>query len=413
MKRLIIVLALTSTACATTDPGSGARMSYHLPRTDATVAMDLVLTSCSPEITVEADVKLLPVAGAQDATFEVRGADLASSHIKREFSLSVNADGVIEGINTSNEEQSPEIVGNLIGAAASLASVFAGLSRGASNPPRLECRPEVAAAVARRLWLVGRIAALREQLAANGAEQPQIVAEIRRLAREQGSLEETVLHSISFSDKIQLERGQSGGNVVVDSTDAAKWFKTTGLDDFAAGFDKLFGMTWTAVVSDSPAARTQPVPARQAGLDRCRFAIAVPAVREVEVEVKGTGAALPPSTGAKKTFPAAQFAEPANLCLGVGFGEARSVKLDFDPFGRTTSFGWTSSARAATLTGALSDHAADIATLYGTIEGPGRTAKQKTEIESLETQQRLNELRQCKAIIKAGGFDCKKTEKDD
>jgi hypothetical protein len=416
MKRLLAIVGLlSSAACTTTDPGSGARVAYHLPRTDASIAMDLTLTSCGPQITAEASVRVLPVAGAQDETFEVSGADLASAHIKRELTLSVRQDGVIVGINTSNEDQTPEIVGNIIKTAATVVPIVAAarLGREAPPPPALMCKDEVEAAVLRRNWLIREIQRLRTALGSVNAPRPDLVRQISRLATEQGDLEERVLHSVSFSAPITLTAGQAGGSVPFDYGDAAKWFKidTANRTTAPASLDRLFGMDWVREIKPPVGIKPQPLPPRRRGLARCKFGIAVPAVREVEVKVTPQGTALPANAHASNVLAAAQFEDPATLCLSAGFGESRSVKLDFDEYGRSTAFTWTSSARAATISGAVAGYAGDLGTIYGTLEGPGRTAKQKTEIERLETQQRLNELRRCKAIIEAGGFDCKADEK--
>ena len=49
--------------------------------------------------------------------------------------------------------------------------------------------------------------------------------------------------------------------------------------------------------------------------------------------------------------------------------------------------------------------APDIASIAGTLH-PTTVAQQKAEIEALQTQQQVNQLRACKAILDAGGYDC-------
>ena len=109
---------------------------------------------------------------------------------------------------------------------------------------------------------------------------------------------------------------------------------------------------------------------------------------------------------AKADFAVAQWSKPAQLCLDVGFGESRSVSLTFDKFGQTKEFSWTTDARAASVAGALAGIAPDAVALRTALQGPSALAEQKAEVDALETQQKLNKLRACRAILDAGGFNC-------
>jgi hypothetical protein len=418
MKRVALLLTTAAlAACATTDPQSGAGIAYHLPRTDASVAADFTLKSCEP-IRVDADVKLIPVAGAQTGFYRISGADLASAHVKRDLSVTLSNAGVIQGINSANEDQTPQIIANALKTAAGFLPVLTGAaalrSTNAAPPPALRCRPEMAAAIARHDWLVRKITALRIALAdPRHADDRALVRQINRFASEQGALEAGVLHAASFAHEITVEPGNSAGPVSFDFTDLGKWFEWNGMSDEDAqrALYAKFGMDWSTAATAFPT-MPQPIPPRARQLSACRFAVAVPAPAAVKLTVVGTGNALPADLRVDKTLAAAQFSPPGSLCLSVGFGESRNVALAFDEFGRTTSFAWSSSARAATISGAVAGSTGDVTSIISSIRGPGQTAKDKAEIERLDAEHRLNELRRCQAVYVAGG-DCKKDPADE
>ena len=119
-----------------------------------------------------------------------------------------------------------------------------------------------------------------------------------------------------------------------------------------------------------------------------------------------SGTAFQTKTGPVETFYATQIESPATLCLDVGFGENRTVALKFDSFGRTTSFGWNSEATGEEISGAVAGYASSLTGIAASLGGPSKLDDQKQEIDQLNTQLTLNQLRKCEAIIDAGGFTC-------
>ena len=60
----------------------------------------------------------------------------------------------------------------------------------------------------------------------------------------------------------------------------------------------------------------------------------------------------------------------------------------------------------ATVAGSFAGASGAAAGILTTLQGPSDLDKMKKEIDALETQQKLNSLLACKAIIEAGGYKC-------
>lgn len=433
MRIWTIGTALLLSACASTNPQSGAGISYALPRTDAKLAITLTLRSCDAKkgIEADADLALVPIAGAQSERYFIAGEMLASSRIKRSLSLAVNDKGVITGINSENEDQSPQILENILKTATTVVGMAGPLwvDGGTTVPDdMLVCRPEVRAALVRSDWLEEKIAELRLALIdPKTRDDPTLVKRINRYANEKASLDTGILlieataplkindNYVGDARTIIDSDWQNQHEVALDAPPFEKWFgkpaQTDRTDENTKTpreqmIDQKFGLRWAVSKEMEPAWTPQPTPGSAKSLRPCGFAIAVPAPGRVNVAVHGTGEALPPGTETDKLLYAAQDNKPKSLCLDVGFGESRSVALTFDEFGRTTEFGWSSNATAVSGTAAIAGIASTADSLRSTLEGPSTIEVQKAEIEKLETQQRYNEVKKCEAIIKAGGFNC-------
>lgn len=404
---IAFLLSLGLSACATTEPYGAAGIDYRLPRTDAAVAASYTLTSCD-DFSVDADVSLAPQAGAQEAVYHLSGRDLASARIKRDVKISLTEDGVIAAVNASNEDKTPEIIGNVIKTVGALAPVVLGTPLrdrdGQGTAPRLHCKQEVADALSRSKWLGGEIRRLRASLVAQPSNS-SLVKALNRAAKERAALKDGIL-KVDTTGSIELNPGTSAGAVEIDDwTPFTKWFDAPAdSNQLGAALIDNYGLSWTARLAEAPPQIAQPQLPAPKSVRPCHFAMAVPAVAVVDVDVKKYGSALPDGLEVKKSISAAQWADPEKLCLDVGFGESRTVALNFDKYGRTTEFGWGSEATAATVSGAIAGYASDVAGIATALQGR-KLAKMKAEIDEIETEQKLSELHKCKMVREAGG-DC-------
>lgn len=439
MKRVGFILVCASLAgCVSTDPQHGATLDYRLPRTDAKLALDLTLRSCEAGVggshgfIADAEASIIPIAGAQSDVYRLDGAKLASAHIKRSVEVTLNGKGVITAINSENEDQSPEILANVLKTAATIAAAAGLVRQDFSTLPdeqQLTCREDVRLAVARSQWLQRKIVDLRRQLVSpKGQDDPTLVKQLTRIAKEKAGLDSGILH-IQVSAPLRLDQNVLVGDLntvdwagdaslyaKLDPTPFEQWFgpgKPAPAPDQLSARDQLinrhFGIKWAAEAVAEPAPTADPIPYAKSPTRSCGFAIAIPQTQGVAVAVHGAGDALPDGLEAGDTFTAAQHLPADKLCMDVGFGESRSVALTFDDFGRKTKFGWSSNATAVSASSAIAGIASTASEIKSSLEGPTVIEKQEEEIKKLETQKKLNELRACQAVIDAGGFDCDQT----
>jgi hypothetical protein len=201
---------------------------------------------------------------------------------------------------------------------------------------------------------------------------------------------------------IKLDAAKIDEPLKIDVDPFKKWFDPKEFD-LDAGVPKYFGLQWSAT-----AVQPKVLPLAAASdkkLRTCKLAVELPQTQSIALSVKGTGESLK-SLAAEQSMPVAQWLAPTKLCVDVGFGESRMVVLAFDPYGRTKDMNWSSEATAATVTAAFAGSVDSVAGLVTTLRGPSDLAKQKAQIDELETQLKLNQLLACRAVIEAGGFDC-------
>lgn len=427
MKRqalVTLVLATQLGGCATMAPGTGAGITYAMPRTDAIVTLNLLLTSCSP-LGAEGVVTVTPAAGAQTQTYRISGDDLASARVRRSIKIGVNTSGAITQVNASASDRTAQIAAGVVKTTVTLAPMMA-----LTGPRPPECRPEVAAALARAARLEGQIRNIRAELGepftGSGRDLPdrrqQRLAEaLPGLITELATLKTDILH-LSLSGRAVLDPVATRGNafatttgtVALQASELAKWYQGTDAQ-LTAAFGNRLTFAWSAErLSSTPiqiSSWGSGIEGVAAGITEggtqtvkaCDLGMPIPTPARVRVTVTPpTGIdfanSIPPFT-----VHAAQWNQPASLCLNAAFGETRSAELTFDDFGRTTAFAWVSEARAEALSTVAAGAAADV---VGYWRSQTDVVQQQSEALALETQQKLNRLRACEAILAAGGYTC-------
>jgi len=110
-----------------------------------------------------------------------------------------------------------------------------------------------------------------------------------------------------------------------------------------------------------------------------------------------------PSTPfAKISLVVPQYGTQRLLTFNPGFAERVTTSMTFDDYGRPVTLGWNSTARAVAATQALTSTLDNMTAVVKAIQGD-EVADQKAEIDRLNTQLSLNNLRWCQAVIEAGG----------
>jgi hypothetical protein len=402
MRRPCLKLAAAILSCAS--PAGAAppadSIEYALADTRVKVNLDLVLEQCpgaAGEARLTPTLTLAAVSSAGPA-FRIGGAELRSWLKKRDLTLTLHENGTLKSVGASTQDRTASVVGNVFKLATSLVTLGV-LGLDAGNPT---CRPEIVAATRGMARLKQALADQQEALAA--ASAPDRIKAIRDaidgLAARIADLRTGPLR-LALSATVAAP--PAPGPVPVRWNDAA--------------FEKWFG-TWSPVVAGKLAmvaafaAAGSPPPVLPVESDpppRCRSG-PCPAIA-IREPVAGTVAVAPanpawPGFGdatAKIPLAVGQWGGLSYFPLTAGLGQTRSMKLELDPFGRKTSLGLNSEARAEAITGGLvgiTDAAAAFSTATSDVK------QQQARIAELETRQKYNKLMRCEAIIEAGGFTC-------
>lgn len=419
---LILTLTIGSLgACAVTDPQEGSSINYRMPRADVDSAISLTLNDCEDtskgiELDINATMDLAVKSGAQDKYFSIKGIDLASSRIKRDLKITLGESEVISAVNANASDRSPAIAVNVLKSAALVAAFVASPAIDLG----VKCKQEVKDAIKRNDLITKEIKRLNHELAIakpNFAKNAATIKNINKLAREivdrRKNMLEVVLKNEIKIDRISIDKKTINQGVILDKSAFAKWLENPTQNVVAA----LFRLSFRADAVDTPIDKIRPVRGSWLPHRSCGFSMKVPdpVLVKVVVAFDVLRGSEPPSDLLEEwdgrkigllTIPAAQWKDPAEICLDAGFGESRSVGLSFDEFGRRTEFSWKSEATGEVTSGAVVGAVPDLVSLGTTIEGRSELAEQKAKIEKLETQQKLNKLQACHEIIEAGGFDC-------
>jgi len=403
-------------ACATTDAGPGASIAYRMPRTDAQIALTATLAHCTATTLVlqDANLTLTAVAGARPELWTLDGTVLASGRIKRSLKITTTDDGnrVITGVNSTQTDKTPAIMGNVVKTFAELAPAR-GLFESETSAASM-CNQEVDHTLKRVKTIRGGMATLRDQLQseADPTKAKKLNTALNGLATELAGLQTGILHVetsafLALPEKpFQGQRPAAPTTVTLDDAPFAKWFDADSRDTRAQRVARLFALNVTA--EEEPAGKSQTVTVRDPKtLRACGLSMWIPATVAAQVRVTAVGPAYAKLSDltTQKRLPVSQWADPVPLCLDAGFGEDRTVNLSFDKYGEVTTLDWTSEATAATVSGAIAGMAPDAVTAIQTLH-PSEEAVEKAQIERLQTRQQLNELRHCQAVIDNGGYDC-------
>ena len=434
----ILLIGVSLSGCATTDPGTSVQIGYRMPRTDARVSMALDVTQCesSPgvdDLEAAATLKVEMIAGADEKLYRVEGKRLASAVIKRGLTISRDPEsGVITGINASASDQRSVILANVVAFAAK-AVAFAANPRGPRGY-RLVCTDATKAVANEIRSLRDDIAKQRKAMATAVDIKPltdAMTADATRIAVLREQLHRDVVGKIAIP-----------ANLYSLGTTATAVFPEAGevLNSEDVKFDWTpFKDLVTSVPFGGAAAPADPKdPAPGADAD---FRVAVSFRRPPEAAVDGLAwtkepnkdvtacslwvkvpAPLPLNLIVDPVGPlygdtplnkratvqpvvAAQLRDPGTVCLSSGFGENRTVGLKFDKFGGTTEMAWASDARAANIASSLGGISGDAFGIASTISGR-KLADEKAELDQLNTSQALRKARACQELLDAGATKC-------
>jgi hypothetical protein len=419
VNRLLILVAIQALALPrlgiTQEPASAdpeaASVKYSLADTELKLVLTLVLDGCD-EATLRVTPTLSITAAAVPGTkrYEVTGTRLAGALKKRDLTLALYENGTIKSLSATTENRLAAVLANVFKLATTLA--------GTAVPKALvsRCKPEVVDALDRVTALRARSKTLREGMAsATDANSIRLTRQaLEALAAEIADLRTKTLQvdltgsfkpaPLSAADRLA---GKAISTTVTWSSDPLKkWLVNAGSAEAEAEkFNVNLELTppkSVEVIESEPTC------------DKCPFiAIREPVVAKVVAlavtqEVwyaRDAPTPLPGNLGELQA-PIGQWGQTRYLILKARFGQSRSVKLDFDQFGRKTAFTWGSNASAEGVTAGLGEITSAAAAYSATRVDQTTLQEQQAKVAELETRLKLNKLMACEQILLAGGYAC-------
>lgn len=392
-----------------------ASIAYALPVTVAKVSMDLNLSACG---TAAPTVVVTPAAGAGEHSFRLVGSELESLRMKRDIKLELHENRALKSINSNTTDQTGSIITGAIKLIGTILPVFAAAPPKGSNPPTPAtlgsggCNARTVAALADVAALKAQLKGLRQKLPTTPeAKVPELQKAIDVVVAEIARIKAGDLH-VKLEADIPFTEGE--GVITWTRGNLAKWWTVpTGKDaELVTNFQVHYCAyspldTASPKTCLTPPAATDPVPGCPKGDCAKTLVFREPKATTLLLTAEGAdfeGAAKGEAL-AKAPVSVAQWGAYSYLPLKVGFGGSRVVALSLDEFGARRSFGWTSDARLASVVGQTGEAATAAMAVRTSLEG-AELARQQAEIKALQTEQQLNQIRYCKAVIEAGGFVC-------
>lgn len=427
------------------EPLDAASITYNLPMTVALVKADLTLRDCQTALmaTSTITVSAIPAPSSNGALrFTVSGSDLKSALKSREVKIETHDNGAIKSINASVSDRTFAIIGNVLKFAATIAPFLAA----DNNPKALGdglCNDATTAALAQAAADEREIVRLRRTLANTPPKDIEGVRKkIDMLAADLAQLESGPLR-LTLARTVAFDSGSKANNFLVNwkESDFAKWLKSTTdtpTSDFRLAFcarakaESDFVCDTSIAENGKPPSGVDTPENLPADADRKKSLVfREPVTAQIKIVsasdrnmldlnayeravlVRPTPPALTllearvskDETLVSTTIPVAQWGDISLLSLRAGLGQSKAVSLTMDPFGKRTSFSWSSGAGAEGVTAGLAGAAEGVAALVGAAQGAELKSVQQ-EIAELEARQKLNKLETCRAVIESGGFVC-------
>lgn len=430
----------TSSSSKTAVLAEASTIQYTLPDTRALIDVTLTLETCDFTPKARAIVSVTPYAVQSAPTdklsFELRGSELESFWKKRDIKIALHPHGALKTINAGSQDATAGIIGGFI-------KLAAGAAGADGTPEPTECNDATNVALEKYRDLTLAVRALRNEIEL-ASDADAVAKQIVALTQEIARLETSELQ-IKLSTRIGFEkraRVNDDGDIVGVVTGGLIQWKRSDFDKWtlphrnpgsrrAEPDGKVDAFSFAYCVRETTASGSNSCTTEEAAafakLDevsigtvacvndnsRCPKTMVFrdPVSARIVVVAAGNnftnrGVAVPESTkigGGDLSL--AQWGELSYLDLSVGFGGARSIALALDGYGRKTQFGWTSNARGEGIVNGLNTINDAYSSARSAADGEGLQSM-KDRVTRLETQQKLNKLENCAAILDNGGFVC-------
>lgn len=422
----ILCLAASSFAgCAhTTSPKSSLpepSITYNLPDTVAELKLDLLLKSCTGGLSAKPKVTVTQTATAsphQDHQFTLSGRNLKSFTKKRDVKVLLHEHGSLKSINVTVNDKTPAIIGNILKIAATVVGFDATAPAKATNG----CNDVTNTALDNAKLLQKAITDERKLInESKVSDYEKASQKITVLATELARIQSEYL-TITLKRRFTFNRSNNLIGIQWKNSEFAKWTDSKdkkaskkfslGVCVYPPGDDRLKSCTASLLENakaPGPAEISSVVETPKCQATGCMQTIVFRSPKPGVIKTIALNDDFvdvsKDQTLDQSALSIAQWGELSYLPLSVGFGGSKTIAMELDAYGKPTSYGWISDARAAEITGSASTVLDNASTTLGTIKGQ-ELKKQQSQITALETQQKLNKLEECRAIIESGGHMC-------
>lgn len=401
-------------------PNDARQLSYNLTETQAKLVFILKLKSCAKEyVVVEPDIKILTSAVAdKNFSYSIKVSKLNSSVTERDLNISLYDHGAIKSLNSTTNDKTLAVVGNILKTAALLGGLYPTSADTSTESAGTRCNATTIGHYERRKNLSEKIQQLRDKLDTVAPAQAEgTIALINALAAEVARLNMEHLE-LPLAVKVDLSDPQRPvpQKITWKGKDLAKWTGSKEEKPYPE-LQFIVSLSIIGTYNQSPAtgSSTNLSPSDCPEDPGCTQTIVFREPVDVEISVVPNGSALVDGSG--KPFPksepitneriaVSQWGQRTFLSLDVAVGEQSTTSMSLDPYGRQVQFGWKSNARA----NSVFEGSASVLEAYGTYKSSttGKTELELAteELQALDTYKKLNALRACEEIIRAGGFKC-------
>jgi hypothetical protein len=423
---LLACFALGACATANHEPpeaisASASTLEYWIPQTSVKVAADVTVTGCSapgaaqPYVSFKVDIQPTVTPEPSDINYRLDGGDLSGWWTSHDLALTLYDNKTLKSVNSTDSNRVLPVITNVIKTATSIFAAAAG----SGNPNGLECTDQARKALQSLTMLKSAIASAQAEMPrANAKRAAELSAQIAAMSTEAGRLAtSSPLNFTLPGSAVQLDR--RGGYIDWDSvpkesvTDASMINNPHAfrlvycLDPKPAGKSEIKCDKSTASPDKPALIPLQTAPTACGSDTSCTRTIVLREPKQGVLTIAAEGNAYAAQGKALKTvvLPIGQWGDFTLLSTSVGLAQTRTIAFDLDAYGAKTSLTWKSDARAESIAGGVASAADAASTLLGKVQGSDLAA-QTIELNELQTQQKLNQLKRCKAILDAGGFVC-------
>lgn len=396
------------------------RIEYNLVETQAKLLFTFDLFKCEGnEIRVTPTAQLITSAAADKSKiYAVDISNLDNSLTERDLTITLYEHGAIKTVNSSTSDKTFALIGNILKTATILAGGFSpGEIPDKSSTKGVACTPDIDKALTHRNELVARVNELRTQLNSIDIDEAESMKQTIDLYATEIARLNTDVFRITLEKKVDLSNPNISvpQSIAWKESDFKKWTSSTD-DTVVDGISFDVALTLVDPTAGSTTSNSTSLNPTDCPNDTgCLKTLVFREPLDVKLGVHPTGRFIVDKNGGgmpkeksifEQTIPVSQWGHRSFVPLDASLGSTTTVSISLDAYGRKSSFGWKSNARANAIFEGVSSGLEQYSKLQTVREGKSEFDLAAEKLKELETYKKLNELLDCEQIINAGGFQC-------